>query len=309
MKPWSLSTMARQDGKLAVVTGANSGIGYYTALELGRAGAKVIAACRSETKGKAAVAAMQRAAPNGDFNFEALDLADLQSVREFAGRLQGATPALDILINNAGILGLPKRQTTKDGFEAQIGTNFLGHFALTGLVLPQLIAAKAPRVVQLASIAHRQGRINLADFQAEKTYNPMVVYQQTKLAMLMFALELQRRSDANDWHLVSVAAHPGVARTEIINNGMGPNSPVALAIKIFGPIFTHSAAAGALPSLLAATAPDIEPGGYYGPVNLMEFKGPPGIAKISAHALDKQVAVALWERAVALTGIDFKTAP
>ncbi len=309
MKPWNLSDMPDLTGKLAIVTGANSGIGYYTALELGRAGATVIAACRSETKGQTAVGKMLTEAPGAKIRFESLDLASLASVHAFAERMRAEFKVIDILANNAGLMALPKRQVTQDGFEMQIGVNFLGHFALTARLLPLLIAAPAPRVVQVASIAHRQGRINLDNFQGETHYHPWKAYQQTKLAMLMFALELQRRSDANGWGLMSVAAHPGVARTEIIANGPGMNDIQALAVIVFGPLITHSAAAGALPLLLAATSPNVTPGGYYGPLNFMEFKGPPGAAKISAHALDKAMAAALWDRAAQLTNEAFTAAP
>jgi NAD(P)-dependent dehydrogenase (short-subunit alcohol dehydrogenase family) len=299
---WNLAQMPSQLGKVAVVTGANSGIGYYTALELARAGAEVILACRSEAKGQAAVASIQAAAPGANLRFEALDLASLASVRAFAERVKAAHGMLDLLINNAGVMALPQRQVTEDAFEMQIGVNFLGHFALTALLLPALTKAPAPRAVQLSSIAHKTGRINLTDLQAERAYKPWTVYQQSKLATLMFAFELQRRSDAGGWGLRSLAAHPGVAPTELMANGPGNGGPMGFAMKFFSPIFTHPAAEGALPTLLAATAPDAAPGGYYGPQKFMEMKGPPGQAKIASQALDKTVAAALWDAAETLTG-------
>lgn len=292
-----------QRGKLAIVTGANSGIGFYTASELAKAGADVILACRTEAKAKPAVANINAAAP-GRARFEKLDLASLASVRDFAARMQERP--VDILINNAGVMSLPKRQTTADGFEMQIGVNFLGHFALTARLLPRLRAAPAPRVVQLASIAHRQGRIDLADLQAERRYRPMAVYQQSKLAMLMFAMELQRRSDAGGWGLLSVAAHPGIARTELVANGPGANGLMAIALKLGGPFVTQSAEAGAWPTLLAATSPDVKPGGYYGPTGFMEFRGEAGIAAASHQALDARTASALWDEAAKLTGENFQ---
>ncbi|OYV30406.1 MAG: short chain dehydrogenase [Acidocella sp. 20-61-6] len=292
-----------QAGKLAIVTGANSGIGFFTASELAKAGADVILACRSEAKAKPAVANINAAAP-GRARFEKLDLASLASVRDFAARMQDQPP-VDILINNAGVMALPQRQLTADGFEMQLGVNFLGHFALTARLLPRLREAAAPRVVQLASIAHRQGRIDLRDLQAEHGYKPWAVYNQSKLAMLMFAMELQRRSDSAGWGLTSVAAHPGIARTELVANGPGANGLMAWGLKLGGPFVTQSSEAGAWPTLLAATAPDVTPGGYYGPTGFMEFRGPPGPAKPAGQALDAPVARGLWAAAETLTGEQF----
>jgi NAD(P)-dependent dehydrogenase (short-subunit alcohol dehydrogenase family) len=291
-------------GRRIVITGANSGVGYYAALGLAQAGAKIILACRSEAKGEAAAARINALVP-GHATFMPLDLNSLAAVRAFATRLAAEHENLDTLINNAGIMALPRREVTQDGFERQIGVNFLSHFALTAALLPLLRAAPAPRVIQLASIAHKRGRIDLNNLQSERSYNPMICYQQTKLAMLMFALELQRRSDAGGWNILSLAAHPGIARTELFNNGPGENHYIAWAIKVFGPIFTHSAEAGAAPTILAATDPAAKPGAYYGPQGFMDAKGPPGLATISPQALDKTMAAALWERAVILTGSTF----
>jgi NAD(P)-dependent dehydrogenase (short-subunit alcohol dehydrogenase family) len=228
---WTLETMGSQSGKIAVITGANSGIGFDAALQLAIAGAQVILACRSESKGIAAAAKIQAAAPGALVKFEKLDLASLASVRDFAQRYKAEHGTLDLLINNAGLMALPTRQVTEDGFEMQLGVNFLGHFALTALLLPALMKAKAPRVVQLSSIAHKSGRINLTDLQAERGYKAWVVYQQSKLAMLMFALELQRRSDAGGWGILSVAAHPGIATTELMANGPGTSGPMGWAMR------------------------------------------------------------------------------
>jgi NAD(P)-dependent dehydrogenase (short-subunit alcohol dehydrogenase family) len=309
MTRFSASDIPSQAGKLAVVTGANSGIGYYTALELVRAGAQVIVACRSEAKGIAAAANIQAAVPGGLVKFEPLDLSSLASVRDFAARMKAAHGVLDILVNNAGVMALPTRQLTQDGFEMQIGVNFLGHFALTSLLMPLLISAPGPRTVQLSSIAHRQGHIQLDDLQAAKSYKPWVVYNQSKLAMLMFALELQRRSDAGGWGLLSVAAHPGVAKTELVANGPGANSLADFGLKLVGPLISQSAADGAWPSLLAATSPNVTPGGYYGPTGFMELRGPAGIAKPAARALDTNVARSLWNAAATLTAEDFTQNP
>jgi len=299
---WSPSAIPDQSGRTMIVTGANSGIGYEAALALAKAGARVILACRSETKGFDAAARINAAAP-GKAVFEGLDLANLASIHGFAARIKDKHGAIDVLINNAGVMSLPRRTLTADGFEMQIGVNFLGHYALTGLLLPALMKAPAPRVIQLASIAHRRGRIDFDNFQGERSYRPWLTYNQTKLAMLMFALELQRRSDAGGWGLISLAAHPGIARTELVANGPGPSGLMAFLLALGGPFVTQSAAAGAWPTELAATAPDVTPGGYYGPTGFMEFRGPAGVAKPEPQALDRTVAARLWDLAETLTKV------
>jgi NAD(P)-dependent dehydrogenase (short-subunit alcohol dehydrogenase family) len=309
MTAWAPEAIPAQTGKLAIVTGANSGIGYVTARELARAGAQVILACRADAKGGRAVEDIRREAPGALVTYMKLDLASLASVRDFAARVKDGYGALDILVNNAGVMALPARRETLDGFEMQIGVNFLGHFALTALLLPILMKAPAPRVIQLASIAHRNGRIKLADLNYAQGYKPWPVYQQSKLAMLMFALELQRRSDAGGWGLISLAAHPGVAATELVANGPGVNALSALGMKVLGPLIFQSAKAGAWPSLLAATAPDVKPGGYYGSTGFMEMRGPAGEAKIAKQALDRKVAAGLWDLAESLTGVTFTPGP
>jgi len=202
-------------------------------------------------------------------------------------------------------MALPTRQTTVDGFEMQFGTNYLSHFALVGRLLPLLIAAKA-RVVQLSSVAHRSGHIRLDDLNYQSHYSPWPVYQQSKLAMLMFALELQRRSDANGWGLTSVAAHPGFARTDLIANGhAGKPGLFARGARLLEAVLSHSAADGALPILMAATLPDPTPGGYYGPTGFQEMKGPPGVAAIKRQAKDADVARGLWAESERLTGVTY----
>lgn len=305
---WGVADIPSQAGRVAVVTGANSGIGYYAALALAQAGAEVILACRDAAKAAAAAAGINAQSP-GRARFMALDLASLASVRDFAASFSAAHGRLDMLINNAGVMALPTRQVTKDGFEMQLGVNFLGHFALTARLLPVLIKTPGARAVQLSSIAHRRGRIALDDLMAVRAYRPWPVYEQSKLAMLMFALELQRRSDAAGWGLTSLAAHPGVARTELMANGPGRRSLMNILTILGAPFVTQSAAAGALPVLLAAVGDDVIPGGYYGPTGFNEFRGPPGAARISPQALDAKMAGALWDRAAALTGEDFTPAP
>ena len=305
---WTTADIPSQHGKLAIVTGANSGIGYETALALAKAGAQVIIACRTEAKGFAVVKKIRTASPAAKIHFEALDLSDLSSVSAFAKHIKDSNQALHLLINNAGVMAPPKRRVTVDGFELQLGTNYLGHFALTGLLLPLLVKAESARVVQLSSIAHRSGKIDLDDLQSSRRYKPWPAYSQSKLAMLMFALELQRRSKSNDWGLLSVAAHPGVARTELLANGPGNNSPTAVVLRTVGRFFTQTAAQGALPVLMAATSPGVKLGSYYGSTGFMEMTGPPGLAKIAPQSLDKAVAAQLWAVSEKLTGVTFKAA-
>jgi NAD(P)-dependent dehydrogenase (short-subunit alcohol dehydrogenase family) len=301
MSGWSIKNMPSQQGKLAVVTGANSGLGYETALALAGAGAEVIVAARSVDKGHQAVARIRAQLPSANVRFDALDLASLPSVAAFSRRLVAAEKPLDLLINNAGVMALAKRQLTADGFEMQFGTNYLGHYALTAQLLPLLRRAPAPRVVSLSSIAHRGGRIDFDDLQGERRYKPWKAYQQSKLAMLMLALELQRRSDADGWGLMSNAAHPGFARTQLMANGPGDNRLASLVM----PLVSHSAAAGALPTLYAATSPDAKPSGYYGPNGILELKGAVAPSKIMPQALDLAVASRLWDVSAKLTGVTF----
>ena len=303
---FTVDSIPPQAGKLAVITGATGGLGYETALALAVAGATVVLAARNPAKGADALARIRAIHPAADIRFELLDLASLASVAAFAERLNGQGRAIDILVNNAGIMALPKRQTTVDGFEAQLGVNYLSHFALTARLLPLLRAAPAPRVVNLSSLAHRSGKIDFADLQEERGYAPWKAYTQSKLAMLMFALELQRRSDAGGWGLMSNAAHPGYALTDLISNGPGANGLMGVVTRtLIAPGFSHSAAAGALPTLLAATSPQARPAAYYGPDGFYELKGPPAPARIMPHAQDKAAAARLWKASEALTGVRF----
>lgn len=298
---WTTSNIPPQQGRLAVVTGTG-GLGFECALALARAGGEVILAGRNPAKGAQAVAQIQAAAPGAAIRFETLDLADLASVAAFAARLIGRQEKLDLLLNNAGVMAPPKRQVTKDGFELQFGTNYLGHFALTARLEPLLRRASAPRVVNVASLAHRMGQIQLDDLQWTKAYSPHKAYGQSKLAMLMFALELQRRADAAGWNLLSAAAHPGFARTELIANGPGDGGLPGILARALESVASHSAAEGALPLLMAATSPEAVGGGYYGPTGPLELKGPPGVAKTSRKAKDEAVARRLWAASEQLTG-------
>ena len=309
MSRWQLSDMPPQRTRLAIVTGASrGGLGHATALALAGAGARVVLAVRNADKGEAARQALLAAHPAADVRVEALDLARLTSVAAFAERIGARHERVDLLINNAGVMAPPQRQTTADGFELQFGSNYLGHFALTARLLPLLRAAPAPRVVNLSSLAHRQGRIAFDDLQGERAYRAWTGYGQSKLAMLMFALELQRRSDTHDWGLRAIAAHPGYARTELIANGpavAGGRSLLGALSAALGPWFSHSAAAGALPTLYAATAPDAQGGGYYGPDGVFEMKGAPAPAAIARRARDADVARRLWETSCALAQVRF----
>ncbi|WP_027582886.1 SDR family oxidoreductase [Bradyrhizobium sp. Ai1a-2] len=305
MSGWSTADIPPQTGRTAVITGAAGGLGYETALALAGAGATVVLTGRNDIKGRNALERIRAQYPDADVSYETLDLASLASVADFAGRFAISRPSLDLLINNAGVMALPRRRTTQDGFEMQLGSNYLGHYALTARLLPQLRRSLKPRVVNLSSLAHRSGAIDFADLQSERSYRPWRAYSQSKLAMLMFALELQRRSDAAGWGLMSNAAHPGAARTDLIPNGPGAKSLAGRFGQLLLPYISHSAAAGALPTLFAATSPDARPGGYYGPDWLHELKGPPVEAKIMPQARDATVAAMLWEVSATLTGASF----
>ncbi|MFZ0872855.1 MAG: SDR family oxidoreductase [Rhodanobacter sp.] len=306
MSAWTIDNIPPQGGKLAVITGANSGLGYETALALAKAGGEVILTARNAAKGRDALARIRALSPQAKLRLELLDLASLVSVADFARRLLAEGRPLDLLINNAGVMALPTRQTTADGFEMQLGTNYLGHYALTAQLLPLLRDAPAPRVVNLSSLAHQQGRIDFDDLQGEHRYRAWKAYSQSKLAMLMFAIELQRRSDAQGWGLMSNAAHPGYARTELIPNGPGAKGLLWRISALLQPLMSQSAAAGALPTLYAATSPDAKPSAYYGPNGFYELKGAPAPARIFAKARDMAVAARLWEVSEQLTGVAFK---
>jgi len=303
MNSWSVADIPPQSGKLAVLTGATGGLGYETALALARAGAEVLVTGRNTEKGRAAIEGIKRAVPSAKVRFAMLDLASLASIRAFAASMLANGRPLDLLINNAGVMDLPTRRLTEDGFELQFGTNHLSHFALTALLLSLLRKAQAPRVVNVSSLAHRGGKIDFSNLQAERKYNSWAAYQQSKLANLLFTFELQRRSDAYGWGLMSNAAHPGYARTELIPNGPGTGGLKGIGMKVLGSFMSHSAAAGALPTLFAATSPEAAPNGYYGPNGFYELKGPVAPAKVFPQAKDEAVARKLWEISEQLTGV------
>jgi NAD(P)-dependent dehydrogenase (short-subunit alcohol dehydrogenase family) len=295
--------MAAQTGKVAVITGTG-GLGFETARALARAGAEVVLAGRNLEKGVAAIAQIRAELPNAAMRFELCDLANLQSVADCAGRLRVRHDRIDLLVNNAGVMVPPTRRETADGVELQLGTNYLGHFALTGHLLQLLRRAAESRVITLSSVAAREGRIDFEDLNAEEAYRPMPAYAQSKLACLMFALELQRRSDAQGWGVASMAAHPGIARTELLHNAPGRWSAMGLARSLLWFLF-QPAAQGALPTLYAATAPEAVPGGYYGPHALSETRGYPVAARVPPQALDQAVAARLWALSENLTDVRF----
>jgi len=299
MAPWTASDIPPQHGRTAVVTGTG-GLGYECALALARAGAGVIIAGRDRAKGDAAVDRIRQGVPGARVDFEVLDLARLESIEALAHRLARSHPSLDLLINNAAVMTPPRRLETADGFELQFGTNHLGHFALTARLLPLLRQGTRPRVVSVSSVAARSGRIDFEDLQSQADYKPMVAYGQSKLACLMFAFELQRRSAAAGWGVDSVAAHPGIARTDLLPNGAGATSLPGLVRRYLWFLF-QPAAQGALPSLFAATSPQVRGGAYYGPDRLGETRGHPRAARIPPQALDADAASRLWAHSARLT--------
>jgi len=308
IQPFSRRDIPSQAGRFAIVTGANSGIGYESALALAAAGAEVVLAARSQPKGEAAVARIQALAPGAKVAFRPLDLADLGSVRAFADGIAAEHRSLDLLINNAGVMTPQVRQETRDGFELQLGTNYLGHFALTAHLLPLLRAAQAPRVVNLSSLAHRAGRIAFDDLQSKRRYSPFRVYGQSKLAMILFAFELQRRSDAQGWGLMANATHPGWSRTELMRNVPTVSGQPTLLSRIslaLAPFFSQSGAEGALPTLFAATAPEAKGSTYYGPGGWAELTGPVSVSKLSRAARDSAAAARLWDVSQELTRVHF----
>ncbi len=302
MTKWSPQQIPSLTGKTAVVTGASSGIGASAADVLAARGAKVVLAVRNEAKGDAVRAGILRRHPAGEAVVEVVDMADLASIRAFGERMAEAT--IDILLNNAGLGMQPVRATTRDGFERQFGTNHLGHFALTGLLLPALLRAPTPRVVAISSIAHRTGSIDFGDLQGERGYKGGKAYNQSKLANLMFALELDRRARAVASRLVSVAAHPGISATGFLAATNMPGYQLTIAgaaVRMLG----QDGERGAYPGLYAATMPDVKGGQYWGPDGLLEVRGDPKLAKLSSRAQDREVWARLWTVSEQLTGVTY----
>lgn len=301
MTKWTTENMPSQAGRTAVVTGTG-GLGYEDALALARAGASVVIAGRNPQRGADAVARIKQDVPSAKIRFGRLDLGNLASVRRFADELGAEQDSLDILINNAGVMTPPKRQVTSDGYELQMGTNYLGHFALTARLLPLLKNGKQPRVVSLGSVAARSGTINFSDLQAERSYNAMAVYSQSKLACIMFAFELSRRSKQSDWGIQSMAAHPGISRTDLLTN-QADGRTISGMVRRMLPFLFQPVWQGALPTLYAATDPHAKDGGHYGPDRLGGARGYPTEEKPPQQSQDQAVAARLWEISEALTGV------
>lgn len=293
MSGWKTTQIPDQAGRRVVVTGANSGIGFHAAREMAQRGARVVLAVRDEAKGHKAAGEM-----TGDVEVRLLDLADLDSVRAFAAAWDGP---LDLLVNNAGIMAPPLRRTVQ-GFESQLGTNHLGHFALTGLLLGALLKTENPRVVTVSSAAHRMGKIRFDDLQSERGYKPWQAYGQSKLANLLFCFELQRRADDAGANLTSVAAHPGYAATNL-QTGTA-NKLQNLLMGVANKVVAQSAEAGALPTLFAAVEP-LPGAAYIGPSGPGEARGAPQLVDASTAAKDAQTAAALWSVSEELTGVAF----
>jgi NAD(P)-dependent dehydrogenase (short-subunit alcohol dehydrogenase family) len=310
---WKAADITSLAGKRVLITGANSGIGFHAALKLARKGAHVILAVRNRQRGEDALARLDADSPGNSAELALLDLASLASVRSFAEKELAQRRPIHILINNAGVMAPPKRLETTDGFELQFGTNVLGHFALTALLMPalQLAATESPdrpRIVTIASIAHKRGRLNFDDLQCIKSYAPMRAYQQSKLGDLIFAFELDRRLRAANSTVMSIAAHPGVADTNLFQTG--DHAPLETAArKLLGHVISivlNTDAEGALPTLYAATSPEAEDGGYYGPQGFQEMRGEEVVkAKIAPQAVDIATAARLWQVCKDLTGINF----
>jgi len=301
-----------QTGTLAVVTGANSGIGFGVSQRLAAAGAMVILAVRNRDKGNQAAQAIRADSPGAQVVVEQLDLASLASVEAFAARLLTRDQPINTLINNAGIMTPPTRHITTDGFELQLGTNYLGHFALTGRLLPLLRKAGSARVVTLSSLTNRIGAINFDDLQSEHSYRSQRAYGQSKLATLLFAMELNRRSVRSGWGIRSNAAHPGATLTNLQTTGptLGRGSSTLLErlgmrLTRMIPGFWQEIAQGALPTLYAATSPLALGGGYYGPGGFAELTGMPAVARIPRRARNEQTAQRLWQVSEQLTSVSF----
>jgi NAD(P)-dependent dehydrogenase (short-subunit alcohol dehydrogenase family) len=299
---WSPAQIPSLAGTTAVVTGSNSGIGLVTATELARHGAQVVLACRKVDVAEQAAEAIRTADADADVRVAALDLASLESVEAFADAWSGP---LDLLVNNAGVMMPRSWRATADGFELQFGTNHLGHFALTGRLLPALLAAPSPRVVTVASLAHRRGNADVLQGNPPARYQPQRAYGNSKLANLLFGIELQRRAESHAPRLTSTVAHPGVTATNLFTSpdGMGSSRVVRTLGPVAMKVLLQTASAGANPTLYAAT--EAEPGSYTGPSWPGEMRGPVGSARRSALARDEALAAALWERSEELTGVRF----
>lgn len=295
---WNAENIPDMTGKVVIVTGANSGIGYETARALAHKGAQVIMACRNMEKAGAAAGQIRDENPAASPEVMPLDLADLDSVRDFAGAFLAKYDRLDVLVNNAGVMALPERWETKDGFEMQFGTNHLGHFALTGRLLGLLVKTPDSRIVTVSSAAHLMGWVNFDNLNAEKRYQAWVAYGLSKIANLYFTYELQRRFEAAGIPAIAAAAHPGWTATNL-----QAHSTVS---SFFNPILAQAPEDGALPTLYAATAPGVRGGDYFGPDGMFELQGPPKKVRSNKRSHDPAVAERLWDVSEQLTGVTYR---
>lgn len=299
--------MPDQTGKRAIVTGANSGLGYEVTLALAEKGAEVIMACRNLDKANAAAQTIRRQAPTANLTVAELDLANLASIRHFADHFRQKYTTMDILCNNAGIMAIPRRETA-DGFEMQSGTNHLGHFALTGLLLEPLLQTPGARVVSVSSGLHERGTINFDDLMGQQYYDKWGAYSQSKLANLLFAYELQRKFSAAGVDTISVGAHPGYAATNLQSVGPAQEGSwlARVGMAIANTLFAQSAAAGARPILYAAVMPDVNGCDYLGPTGFQGMRGAPGKVRSNAESYNEEIAARLWQESVRLTGIGYE---
>jgi NAD(P)-dependent dehydrogenase (short-subunit alcohol dehydrogenase family) len=311
MAGWTTADIPDQSGRVALVTGGNSGLGYQTALQLARQGARVLLAARDRGRGVAALEQLAAAGvPAGHAELVQLDLADLASVERFAAGFLAGGQGLDLLVNNAGVMAIPHRETTAQGYERQFGTNHLGHFALTGRLLPALVQRPGSRVVTVSSNMHKRASgIDFDDLQAERSYRPWPAYEQSKLANAMFVLELDRRLRAAGLDVVSAGAHPGFAATNLQVTGprSGGGGLMARGMGLATRLFAQPARDGALPVLDAATAENVRGGEYFGPDGPGEMRGRhPKLVQFSRAAHDEAAAARLWAVSEELTGVTFE---
>ncbi|OBG41331.1 short-chain dehydrogenase [Mycobacterium alsense] len=299
---WSAVDVPEQRGRVAVITGANTGIGFQTAALLAVRGAHVVLAVRDIDKGRRAACRIRAKVPNADLAVQQLDLSSLDSVHAAADALRVAHRRIHVLINNAGVMFTPER-CTKDGFELQFGTNHLGHFALTGLLLERMLSTAGSRVVTVSSLAHRvRAGINFDDLHSHRGYDPVMAYGASKLANLLFSYELQRRLAANGRTTIAVAAHPGSSRTQLSRHSSGW---IGFGFRVFGPLLFQSARMGALPILRAAADPTSHGGDYYGPGGIGELRGHPRLVKSSGLSHDERLQRRLWAVSEELTAISY----
>jgi NAD(P)-dependent dehydrogenase (short-subunit alcohol dehydrogenase family) len=306
MTHWTAAQIPQQHGKLAYVTGANSGIGFHTTLELAREGATVIMACRDQVKAEAARKKILAEIPQAQLEIAQLDLASLASAHAAAQSFLASNRCLDLFIDNAGIMALPERRVSPDGSELQLATNHFGHFALTGLMLPAILAAPASRIVTVSSIAHRGATMDFTNLDWERGYQPWAAYRRTKLANLLFGFELHRRLSRAQSPATSFIVHPGVSHTNLF--AAGPGSGGGFLAKIIPPfiaLVAQSDAQGALPTLYAATSPDAQAGRFYGPDGFRQMRGYPVEVRAEQQAYDESLAAQLWQVSEQRTGVHY----